>query len=182
MIEAWKKLLLVGFAVLVLRGTIEQLVIAFMLALLHMLLISTTQPFKQQDDDYFAKACSFALTALLFFCIILKVGALAEAVEGVLTRQLRARFGFDAGLVAIGMSASIAGSLLLAALMAARELLAAARQLVSNGPLAAVSTGPQTPHLSRPRAQGPLTQPGAPPQQHAFLRWRLAARSSVRSK
>ena len=45
LLEAWKKLFLVGFLVLILPGTIPQLVIAFLFSLIFMLLVSTAQPF-----------------------------------------------------------------------------------------------------------------------------------------
>ena len=54
--ESWKKLYLVGFAVLVLPGEIEQLVISFLVALAFFLLLSIAMPYQQVGDDYFAKA------------------------------------------------------------------------------------------------------------------------------
>ena len=45
LLEAWKKLFLVGFLVLILPGTIPQLVIAFLFSLIFMLLVSTAQSF-----------------------------------------------------------------------------------------------------------------------------------------
>ena len=45
----------------------------------------------------------------------------------MLTDRLRNRFGFDAALVTIGMSASIVTALALATLMAAQQLIAASR-------------------------------------------------------
>ena len=59
MVEAWKKLVLVGFAVLVSPGSVVQLASAFLFALVYMLLTSTASPFKNHGDDYFAQACSF---------------------------------------------------------------------------------------------------------------------------
>ena len=53
---------------------------------------------------------------------------LTEAVHGVLTDHLRGRYGFDAAIVSVGMVASILGALVLASVMAALQLLAAARQ------------------------------------------------------
>ena len=57
--------------------------------------------------------------------VILKVGVLLEALDDVLSVQLRARFVFDAGLVAAGMVASIVCALVLAAFLAIAQLLAA---------------------------------------------------------
>ena len=73
MVEAWKKLFLVGFAVLISPGSILQLVVSFIFALIYMLLTGAARPFKDDGDDYFAQACSFGLVSVFFFSIILKV-------------------------------------------------------------------------------------------------------------
>jgi len=127
LLEAWKKLFLVGFAVLIEPGSVVQLVVAFLFSLVYMLLTAVAQPFKDDSDDYFAKACGFGLTAVFFFSVILKVGVLSEAVDDVLSEQLRSRFSFNAAIVAVGMIASIVGALALSLIMAVRQLLAASR-------------------------------------------------------
>lgn len=73
LVEAWKKLFLVGFAVLISPGSILQLVVSFIFALIYMLLTGAARPFKDDGDDYFAQACSFGLVSVFFFSIILKV-------------------------------------------------------------------------------------------------------------
>ena len=118
-------------------------VFAFVVSLAFMLLAAVAQPFKQQDDDYFAKAAAFALTALFFFSLVLKQGVLTEAVDDVLSEQLRGRFGFDAGLVTIGMVASIVGSLVIAFGIAAKQLADAARV-----PIIKLEATKATPELS----------------------------------
>ena len=60
-------------------------------------------------------------------CFFLQVGVLADAVQSILTEQLRNRFVFNAALVTLGMVASIMGALILASAMAAWQLIAAAR-------------------------------------------------------
>jgi hypothetical protein len=47
------------------------------LSLMCMLLTSVAMPFKNDSDDCFAKACGFALSAVFFFSVVLKVGAMA---------------------------------------------------------------------------------------------------------
>ena len=128
LIEAWKKLVLVGFAVLISPGSIIQIVAAFVFSLVHMLLVAVAMPFREDSDDYFGKACGFSLTAVFFFSVILKVGVLSEAVDEVLTTHLRERFVFNAALISIGMIASIVAALLLAAAMATNDLIKASRK------------------------------------------------------
>ena len=48
---------------------------AFIFSLVFMLLTAVAAPFGDVSDDYFAKACGFALSAVLFFSVILKVRA-----------------------------------------------------------------------------------------------------------
>ena len=75
-LEAWKKLFFVGFAVLILPGTIQQVMLAFVFSLVYMLLLPSRRPSRDVGDDHFAKACGFALTSMFFFCVALKVGVL----------------------------------------------------------------------------------------------------------
>ena len=127
LLEAWKKLFLVGFAVLILPGSVEQLLIAFLFSLVYMLLVSVTMPFRDAMDDYFAKACAVSLTTLFFFSVVLKFASLTVEVEGVLTQRLRDRFSFDVAIVTVGMITSVLAALLLAALIAAAQVVTAAR-------------------------------------------------------
>merc|ERR1740139_1471640 len=127
LIESWKKLTLVGFFALLKPGSILQVISAFIFSAIFSLLIGVAAPFKDASDDYFAKACSYALTMLFFFVTVLKVGVLTEQVDSVLTDELRYRFNFDAAFVSGGMIVSIVGTLPLAAAIAAHRLLQAAR-------------------------------------------------------
>ena len=88
-----------------------------------LLLVGIAAPYKDASDDYFAKACSFALTMLFFFVTVLKIGVVTEQLDSVMTDELRYRISFDAGLVSAGMVVSIVGILPLAAMMAAHRLL-----------------------------------------------------------
>jgi len=76
--QAWKKLVLVGFMALVFPGTLQQLLIAFLFSLMHLLIIAVSSPWTSDFDDFVAKACSFSTAAVFFFCVILKVQTLTE--------------------------------------------------------------------------------------------------------
>ena len=115
LLMAWRQLWLVGFAVLIVPGSVEQLVISFLVALVYMLVCAVARPFKDEGDDFFANACSFALVAVFFFCIVMKISVLTEEVDYVISDQLRGKYGFDVLLVTGGMIASILGSLILTA-------------------------------------------------------------------
>ena len=81
-----------------------------------------------QGDDFFANACSFALVAVFFFCIVMKIRVLTEEVDYVISGQLRGKYGFDVLLVTGGMIASIVGSLALTAVVAAQQVVKAANK------------------------------------------------------
>ena len=127
LLEAWKKLFLVGFSVLIMPGSIEQLIIAFLFSLCFLLLVSVTMPFKDVGDDNFARACSFSLVSVFFFSIILKVGVLTEEVSDVLTGNLRDRYYFDVATVTLGLIGSIAGSVMLVLVVTVKQMVVAAR-------------------------------------------------------
>ena len=100
--ESRRRLFLVGFAVLILPGSMEQLIIAFLFSLIFLLILSIAMPFKRDDENVFAKVlhmhihpvphpprgpssliydacplqlCNFALSTFFFFSIIIKVRA-----------------------------------------------------------------------------------------------------------
>ena len=83
LVMLWRQLYLIGFALLVMMGTVQQLVISFLVALVYMLLAAVATPFKDEGDNYFSQACNFALTATFLFVLVLKFGELAESVRDI---------------------------------------------------------------------------------------------------
>ena len=118
---------LVGFFALLKPGSVLQVISAFVVSATFSLLVGVAMPYRDTSDDYFAKACSYALTMLFFFVTVLKMGVLTEQVDSYLTDELRYRFSFDAAFVSGGMIISIVGTLPLAAAIAAHRLLQATR-------------------------------------------------------
>ena len=53
----WRQLFLVGFAILIRPGTVEQAVISFLVAILFLLLHAVAVPFKADSDNYIGQAC-----------------------------------------------------------------------------------------------------------------------------
>ena len=72
LVEVWRKLFLIGFAMIIAKGSVYQLCVALGFSLIYMLVVSITQPYLRQDNDYFALACNFAITAVFFFSLIIK--------------------------------------------------------------------------------------------------------------
>ena len=53
----WRQLFLVGFAILIKPGTVEQAVISFLVAILFLLLHAVAVPFKADGDNYIGQVC-----------------------------------------------------------------------------------------------------------------------------
>jgi len=125
-VEGFKKLFLVGFAMIIMKDKLEQLAVALIFILIYMLLMAVKQPYRQLDNDYYALACNFGLTVTFFMTIVLKVTKLTDAVDAVLTDTLRFRYEFSLVLLTAILFAAIVGALALMGLLAANQLVAAA--------------------------------------------------------
>ena len=95
LVEVLKKLILVGVMSVVMPGAINQLVLAFVIALCFLVALMTAKPYKRPEDNVIALAAGFCLAMFFFFTLILKFQTLTEAVEGSLTGQLAKSFAFD---------------------------------------------------------------------------------------
>ena len=60
------------------RGSVMQLVLATMFALIYLVFQAQAQPYKKLADDFLAILASFLLTAFLFACLVLKYDALTQ--------------------------------------------------------------------------------------------------------
>ena len=114
--------------VLIQPGSILQLLIAFVFSLMCLLLTAVASPYRSNLDDSIAKAFGFALSAVFFFAVIVKVNVLTESVNPFLPQQLKDTFGFDFVLVSVCMTISVALSLVVTALVAVQQVLYAAQR------------------------------------------------------
>ena len=127
LVEAWKKLFLVGFCVLIVPGSILQLMIAFVFSLLCMLATAVASPFLSDVDDSVAKALGFALTAVFFFALVLKVVAATDSLGDQLGVQLEREFKVDFVIISASMTIAVALALAVTVFMAMQQLVRAAR-------------------------------------------------------
>ena len=116
-----------GFCVLIWPGSVLQLLIAFVFSLICMLLTAVASPFKSDIDDTIGKAFGFALSAVFFFAVVIKVNVLTEAVDSYLPLQLRKNFGFNIIIVSAGMTTAVALAFIVTAFVAVHQLLLASR-------------------------------------------------------
>ena len=155
LVEAGKKLFLVGFATAIWPGTMYQLMIAFMVSSVHMLFMAIYQPFRSIDNDYFTLACNFSLTSIFFFCVLLKVpvtsslpllpapalphllsdspptvqvDVLTDAVDDVMTDSLRERFGMQTAVLSVGLGGAILFCIVLVSVTSLQQVFAALRE------------------------------------------------------
>ena len=127
--QAWKKLFLVGFCVLIMPGSIMQLMIAFVFALVFMLCTAVASPFRSDVDDHVATAFGFALVAVLFFALVIKVNVLTEAVDDYLVGKLRENFNFDIVVISALLTISVAFAMVVTAALALQQLVHAAARM-----------------------------------------------------
>ena len=73
-----RRLILVGFFVLVEQGSLTQLVLANMVASAFLVFQVQAGPFKSLADDYLAMCCSFSLVVYMLCCLMFKVATLTE--------------------------------------------------------------------------------------------------------
>ena len=81
LVEMFRRLLLVGIMVLVLRGQLTQLVISTVFCLMYLLIQMQAQPYRDSADDYLANACSFSMSIIFLCCIMFKISTLTELKE-----------------------------------------------------------------------------------------------------
>ena len=74
----FRRVFLIGIMVLVMRGSIMQLVISNMYCLAHLLLQMQAGPFNNTADDYLANACSFALCVVFLCSLVFKARRKAQ--------------------------------------------------------------------------------------------------------
>ena len=116
-----------GFCVLIWPGSVFQLLIAFVFSLVCMLLTAVASPFKNDVDDSVAKAFGFALVAVFFFALVIKVNVLIEDVDAFLGGQQRDDFSFNIVVVSTGMTIAVALALVVTVLVAVQQFVHAAR-------------------------------------------------------
>ena len=126
LLEVIKKLLLVGAMSIVMPGELNQLVIAFVIALCFLIMLMIAKPYKRPEDDVISLTAGFALVMFFFFTLILKVETLTEAVDDSLTGRLRRAFSVNLTTTAALLVASILSVLLLSGSMMVIEISAMA--------------------------------------------------------
>ena len=113
---------------LLVPGTILQLIIAFVFSLLCMLLTAVASPFVSDVDDTIGKAFGFALSSIFFFAVVIKVHVLTEAVDDYLPQQLRKSFDLDSVVIATLMTITIAIALVVTIFVALQQVAVEAHQ------------------------------------------------------
>ena len=116
-----------GFCVLIRPGSVLQLLIAFVFSLICILLTAVASPFKSDVDNSVAKALGFALVAVFFFALVIKVNVLTEDVDAFLGGQQRDDFAFNIVVVSTGMTIAVALALVVTVLVALQQFVHAAR-------------------------------------------------------
>ena len=121
------QLFLVGFCVLILPGSMRQLIIGFAFSLLLLLMTAITDPYASRSHNYFALMCNFSLVALMFFSLVLKVGLLSEEVEGMLSSELQYVYTYNPAQLAVALVCTLLASILVGVVLAVYQMYRAAQ-------------------------------------------------------
>ena len=92
LLETAKKLTLTGFFVLILPGSVAQLVCGLVLVLFYLVLQVYAQPFKRREHNVVALTANLLVAMLFLSLIVLDEQYLFETVTGTLSQGLRRRF------------------------------------------------------------------------------------------
>ena len=107
-----------------------QLIIGFVFSLVLTLFSSIAEPFQRRSHDKFSLLCNFSLVMVLFLSLILKMGVLSEAVEGVLSEdaeeeesdlfsdELQALYTFDPASLSVALILTLLASVTVASVLA----------------------------------------------------------------
>ena len=113
--EMGRRVVLVGFMVLVSPGSVMQLIIGAVLSLSYLLLQTQAAPFKDTGDDFLANSASFSLVITFLCCIAFKVATLSETTElqELMSLEQREDFRIYVGLLSVILLISVLGTLVL---------------------------------------------------------------------
>ena len=114
-LEVVKKLILVGFAAIIVPGSVTQLVMAMLVSLAFMLLVAVAAPYRSDVHDFIALGSAFCLCGVFFWSVILKIEELAgRCRKRGCCRALVRIFQFDYNTITQGLVSSFLGTLLIA--------------------------------------------------------------------
>ena len=119
-----------------------QLIIGFVFSLVLTLFSSIAEPFQRRSHDKFSLLCNFSLVMVLFLSLILKMGVLSEAVEGVLSEdaeeeesdlfsdELQALYTFNPASLSIALILTLLASVTVASVLAVYQIYQSRRAAV----------------------------------------------------
>lgn len=118
-VEMLRRLVLVGFAVVIWPGSLTQLMIGATMAFMHLVVQLNLQPYRLLSDGYLAMGCSVSLVILLLTCIVLKLGVLTDlqAIKSVMSEELTTDFDLPTATLTSVLMACTLGVLAFGALL-----------------------------------------------------------------
>ena len=91
------------------------------------LLTAVASPYKSDIDDSVAKAFGFALVAVFFFALVIKVHVLTESLYADMAQQQWDEFSFNIVVVSACLTIAVALALIVTVLVALQQFVHAAR-------------------------------------------------------
>ena len=99
--QVLRRFLLIGVAVLLSPGTLTQLMLGAIVALIYLMVQMQACPFRHTSDAFVALTCSLSLVTVFLCCIVLRVSTLAELDQA--SPVLRAAFRMPSTLLSFAL-------------------------------------------------------------------------------
>ena len=130
--EVSRKLILVGFLVLVNPGSLLQLLLGMLVSLIFLLAQMQAQPYRERSDEILALITSASLVMLFLSCILLRATELTEfeRVNRLLTDRTVDMYAIPSGLVILTLSGSTLLALVISVPLLLVSLAAGRREVV----------------------------------------------------
>ena len=114
------KLTTVGFASLILPGTLMQLVIVQLIMLAYLLLLIVLRPYRTAESGLLAVVEQISLLVFIVLCLIVKAEQLASLADGM-TDEIHKRYFYDTELIANVMIGALGTAVTSAALVSIHQ-------------------------------------------------------------
>ena len=113
LVEMSRRLVLVGFFILLQRGSVTQIIAGATYSLVHLLLQMQANPYRKLHDNFLANACNFCLCALCLCLMLFKIGSLIELpeVQAVISTEQTKDYHVDSLTLTLVLLGSVVASL-----------------------------------------------------------------------
>jgi hypothetical protein len=124
LMEMARKLVLIGFFVIIAPGSILQIAVAFIVCSAYHHMLVQVSPFKNKSDAFLSRASSYGVLMIFFCAIVYKFNALTEfdAIQAKMSIDQREKYIVPITVFTVILFLSVVCSLVLAATMVIKQI------------------------------------------------------------